>query len=224
MHPFKQPFFLQPVPDHRLCQKLEHRCRFPSLPGSFFCGGVSLSSIYLYLSASLTPSPPLFVLFSPLRLAAFNFCSFSSRYFWPFFVTMQPPRSSALLLSLLLAAPVHASTMLSCNKILVDGHNFDLSPLGGPHSVVTSRFESSTGAHSNTTYTVDICQPLKKSGKAKSKEECPNGTRGEDYLSLLLGHLCFREYLTNARSLCHYPVPQGRPRLRHKSRCHCGWA
>ncbi|KAH0523202.1 hypothetical protein TsFJ059_008245 [Trichoderma semiorbis] len=90
---------------------------------------------------------------------------------------MQPPRSSALLLSLLLAAPVHAATMLSCNKILVDGHNFDLSPLGGPHSVVTSRFESSTGAHSNTTYTVDICQPLKKSGKAKSKEECPNGTR-----------------------------------------------
>lgn len=81
--------------------------------------------------------------------------------------------------------------MLSCNKILVDGHNFDLSPLGGPHSVVTSRFESSTGAHSNTTYTVDICQPLKKSGKAKSKEECPNGTRGEDYLSCCLVNLRF---------------------------------
>ncbi|KAL7931678.1 autophagy-related protein 27 [Trichoderma chlorosporum] len=89
---------------------------------------------------------------------------------------MHPPRSSALLLSFLLA-PLQAASMLSCDKVLVDGHNFDLSPLGGPHSVVTSRFEASTGAHSNTTYTVDICQPLKKSGKAKSKEECPNGTR-----------------------------------------------
>ncbi|KAM0249174.1 hypothetical protein ACHAQJ_009154 [Trichoderma viride] len=89
---------------------------------------------------------------------------------------MHPPRSTALLLSFLLA-PVHAAAMLSCDKIRVDGHNFDLSPLGGPHSVVTSRFESSTDAHQNTTYTVDICQPLKKSGKAKSKEECPNGTR-----------------------------------------------
>lgn len=91
---------------------------------------------------------------------------------------MHPPRSSALLLSFLLA-PMHAASMLSCDKIRVDGYNFDLSPLGGPHSVVTSRFESSTDAHQNTTYTVDICQPLKKSGKAKSKEECPNGTRGK---------------------------------------------
>lgn len=90
---------------------------------------------------------------------------------------MHPPRSSALLLSFLLA-PLNAAAMLSCNKIRVDEHNFDLSPLGGPHSVVTSRFEASTNAHYNTTWTVDICQPLKKSGKAKTKDECPNGTRG----------------------------------------------
>ncbi|KAM0480322.1 hypothetical protein ACHAPX_004153 [Trichoderma viride] len=89
---------------------------------------------------------------------------------------MHPPRSSALLLSFLLA-PLNAAAMLSCNKIRVDEHNFDLSPLGGPHSVVTSRFEASTNAHYNTTWTVDICQPLKKSGKAKTKDECPNGTR-----------------------------------------------
>ncbi|KAK5997784.1 Autophagy-related protein 27 [Cladobotryum mycophilum] len=89
---------------------------------------------------------------------------------------MHPPHSSALLLSLLLA-PLQASAMLDCKKVRVDGHNFDLSALGGPHSVVTSRFEPSTNAHQNTTYTVDICQPLKKSGKSKNTEECPNGTR-----------------------------------------------
>lgn len=52
--------------------------------------------------------------------------------------------------------------------------------------MVTSRFESSTDAHQNTTYTVDICQPLKKSGKANTKEECPNGTRGRNLFSSVL--------------------------------------
>ncbi|KAG9256254.1 autophagy-related protein 27 [Emericellopsis atlantica] len=67
--------------------------------------------------------------------------------------------------------------MLRCENVRIDGHSFDLSELGGPHSVVTSRWESLAETHFNTTYTVDICQPLKKSGKSKKGEECPNGTR-----------------------------------------------
>ncbi|KOS22400.1 Autophagy-related protein 27 [Escovopsis weberi] len=89
---------------------------------------------------------------------------------------MHPPQPSALLYGLLLG-PLQAAALLDCKKVRVDGHNFDISALGGPHSVVTSRFEPSTNAHQNTTYTVDVCQPLKKSGKGKGKEDCPNGTR-----------------------------------------------
>merc|ERR1712000_711808 len=62
-------------------------------------------------------------------------------------------------------------------KIVIEGQKFDLSKLGGPHSVVTSRFEDLAQTHFNTTYTVDVCQPLKKSGKSEKSEECPNGTR-----------------------------------------------
>lgn len=91
---------------------------------------------------------------------------------------MYPPRPSALAL-LVALGPLRSSAMLRCDNVRVDGHSFDLSQLGGPHSVVTSRYESIPDAHHNVTYTLDICKPLKKSGKAKNTEECPNGTRGE---------------------------------------------
>merc|ERR1712000_678909 len=82
--------------------------------------------------------------------------------------TMQLPQASGLLLPLLLA-PLPSSAMLRCENVRIDGHSFDLSELGGPHSVVTSRWESLAETHFNTTYTVDICQPLKKSGKSKKE-------------------------------------------------------
>ena len=90
---------------------------------------------------------------------------------------MHRPQLSALL-PLALAPIVSAAGGLACEKIRVDGVNFDLSKLGGPHSVVTSRWDSLAETHHNTTYTVDVCKPLKKSGKSKKGEECPNGTRG----------------------------------------------
>ncbi|KAK0386373.1 hypothetical protein NLU13_6210 [Sarocladium strictum] len=90
---------------------------------------------------------------------------------------MHRSRVPELLISLLLVAAPSQQAGLDCEKIRVDGHTFNLKPLGGPHSVVTSRWEPSSETHFNTTYTVDICQPLKKSGKAKKTEECPNGTR-----------------------------------------------
>ncbi|WKT38499.1 hypothetical protein QSH57_000317 [Fusarium oxysporum f. sp. vasinfectum] len=72
--------------------------------------------------------------------------------------------------------PAFAAETLDCGKIRADGHTFDLSKLGGPHSVVTTRFKPSPPEHYNTTYTLDICKPLKKKG-GKKDEECPNGTR-----------------------------------------------
>ncbi|KAI1777561.1 autophagy-related protein 27 [Hypoxylon cercidicola] len=79
---------------------------------------------------------------------------------------------AALLLSLLFAP---TAAMLRCDHIQADGQKFDLSKLGGPHSVVTSRIIGDA-AH-NTTYTVDICRALKKSSDVKKDEQCPNGSR-----------------------------------------------
>ncbi|KAF4589792.1 Autophagy-like protein 27 [Ophiocordyceps camponoti-floridani] len=91
---------------------------------------------------------------------------------------MHPPQLSTTTLALgLVLAPLRGVAMLRCENVRVDGHSFDLSQLGGPHSVVTSRYESIPDAHHNTTYTLDICKPLKKSGTVKKTEECPNGTR-----------------------------------------------
>ncbi|KAI1768900.1 autophagy-related protein 27 [Hypoxylon sp. FL1150] len=80
---------------------------------------------------------------------------------------------ATLLLSFLLATPTAA--MLWCDHIQAGGQKFDLSSLGGPHSVVMSHLIE--GVAYNTTYTVDICRPLKKSSDTKKDEQCPNGSR-----------------------------------------------
>ncbi|KAM5343094.1 hypothetical protein ACJ41O_014060 [Fusarium nematophilum] len=89
---------------------------------------------------------------------------------------MHRPDVLAFLLPLLVAAPAYGGETLDCKNIRVDGHTFDLSKLEGPHSVVTTKFQPNPPEHKNTTYTLDICKPLKKSGGPKT-EECPNGTR-----------------------------------------------
>ena len=81
----------------------------------------------------------------------------------------------ARLLVSLLAAHASAAT-LTCSDIRVDDQTFDLEKLGGPHSVVTTLREPPS--HSNTTYTVDVCSPLKPKGDVPAEERCPDGTRG----------------------------------------------
>ncbi|KAF5025697.1 hypothetical protein F66182_2215 [Fusarium sp. NRRL 66182] len=88
---------------------------------------------------------------------------------------MHRPDLLALLLPLL-AGPVFAGETLDCAKIRADGHTFDLSKLGGQHSVVTTRFRPNPAAHYNTTYTLDICKPMDL-GDDKKTPHCPNGTR-----------------------------------------------
>lgn len=97
---------------------------------------------------------------------------------------MHPPSVWAVLLPVILA-PLPSLAMLHCENILIDGYKFNLEKLKGPHSVVTSKYDSMTHTYHNTTYTLDVCGPLKKSGKSKSKEECPNGTRGMSNLFCL---------------------------------------
>ncbi|KAI0179921.1 autophagy-related protein 27 [Hypoxylon sp. FL1284] len=88
---------------------------------------------------------------------------------------MQLPTIHAADAALLLLLVPHAASMLRCDHIQADSQKFDLSPLGGPHSVVTSHTIGEV-TH-NTTYTVDICRALRKSKGAKKDEECPNNTR-----------------------------------------------
>lgn len=91
---------------------------------------------------------------------------------------------AALILQLsLLLAPLPTEAMFRCNQIVADKQKFDLSALGGPHSVVVSHVIGDA-AH-NTTYTVDICRPLKKKGDVKKDEQCTNGAQGM-LLTLLL--------------------------------------
>lgn len=82
-------------------------------------------------------------------------------------------------LSLLLAtrAVAAAASNSWCDRVIVDGRQYNLAKLGGPHSVVVS---NPTGATlHNTTYTLDICKPLVKSGDAPKEEKCPDGTRSK---------------------------------------------
>ncbi|KKA30681.1 hypothetical protein TD95_003358 [Thielaviopsis punctulata] len=75
-----------------------------------------------------------------------------------------------------LFAPLAVATGLQCENIVVDNQKYDLSSLRGPHSVVTTIAE----AHAvyNTTYTLDLCAPLKRAGEnIPSNEQCPEGTR-----------------------------------------------
>ncbi|ROT35200.1 hypothetical protein SODALDRAFT_329385 [Sodiomyces alkalinus F11] len=85
------------------------------------------------------------------------------------------PRPETALFLALLLAPLPTSGMLQCDHIRVGDVDFNLSKLGGPHSVVTSKWHPPT--YTNTSYTIDICKPLKRKGDVKKGDECPNGTR-----------------------------------------------
>jgi Autophagy-related protein 27 len=79
--------------------------------------------------------------------------------------------------ALLLVAAAPAEAMLRCKEVVADGQKFDFGALAGPHTVVTTEF--SPPSYYNTTYTLDICAPLKRKGEVPKGYECPNGSRGE---------------------------------------------
>jgi hypothetical protein len=84
-----------------------------------------------------------------------------------------------VLLSLLLPLSVAALGTIDCSKMLADKHNFDLSALDGPHSVMHS--VEQPPSFLNTTYTVNICRPLVPDGDVKKEERCPGPTRGSSF-------------------------------------------
>ncbi|GAB7353983.1 hypothetical protein MBLNU459_g4578t1 [Dothideomycetes sp. NU459] len=87
---------------------------------------------------------------------------------------MRPTPGARLPLLLLLPAVVTAVTF-DCSHVRVDGQSFDFSELGGPHSVW--RTEDTPPSVLNTTFTIDVCSPLRKTKGVPKYDECPVGTR-----------------------------------------------
>lgn len=89
------------------------------------------------------------------------------------------PTSALGLLALLTATQLNYVNALTfdCNQVVIGDNKFDLSKLGGPHSVFWT--QRTPTAVKNTTFTIDICKPLYKSGDKPKTAECPNGSRGE---------------------------------------------
>lgn len=79
------------------------------------------------------------------------------------------------LLTIPLVATLTQAVSFDCSRVLTAGVNFDLSKLKGPHSV--SYIEDEPPSVSNTTFTIDICQPLAKENGTPNAEQCPIGTR-----------------------------------------------
>ncbi|KAL9633616.1 MAG: hypothetical protein Q9204_003325, partial [Flavoplaca sp. TL-2023a] len=76
---------------------------------------------------------------------------------------------------LLLPTLGHAMTF-DCSNIRDNKQSFDILPLGTPISVMTSEDHSPSPTMTNTTFTIDICKPLKKAKGIPPEEDCINGT------------------------------------------------
>ncbi|KAK1761263.1 autophagy-related protein 27 [Echria macrotheca] len=72
------------------------------------------------------------------------------------------------------AAAAADTPQLPCKALSIDNHQFDLSALAGPHTVVTSEF--APPSYYNRTYTLDLCGTLERKGEAEGRFKCPKGT------------------------------------------------
>lgn len=83
--------------------------------------------------------------------------------------------SSALLASLILLLPTFGLASSVCD-FRIDEKTFNLHPLGKPHSVVWVQNLNPITIKTKTTFTIDLCRPLRKLKGVPSEEQCPNGT------------------------------------------------
>ncbi|KAL8675502.1 MAG: hypothetical protein Q9168_000014 [Polycauliona sp. 1 TL-2023] len=87
-----------------------------------------------------------------------------------------PSISCPVTIQLLLLLPT-LTYGFDCSHIRADKQSFDISDLGNPISVMKSENHSPSPTMTNTTFTIDICKPLKKAKGIPKEEDCPNGTR-----------------------------------------------
>ena len=83
-----------------------------------------------------------------------------------------------ILYALLPLSHLAAAVSIDCDHIRVDGKKFDLSKLAGRHSI-SVHATSRPPAEYNTTWTVNLCAPLKKLDGIRDQDQCPAGTRGK---------------------------------------------
>lgn len=83
---------------------------------------------------------------------------------------MRPQSPTSLLLTIPLLSGVTTAISFDCNDIVVDGYKYDLSPLGGVHTI--SHAEEQTDYLINTTYVLNICNRL---GKAATRGDLKCG-------------------------------------------------
>ncbi|KAL9100830.1 MAG: hypothetical protein Q9163_003841 [Psora crenata] len=85
-----------------------------------------------------------------------------------------PMHLSSLLILLLIPSFTIAYT-LDCSDIRLDRKYFNLEPLDDPHSLY--RVSEEDGTLTNTTFTINVCRPLKKTKGVPKEEDCPNNSR-----------------------------------------------
>lgn len=90
---------------------------------------------------------------------------------------MKSPATILLSLPFLLAQ-LSAAASIDCENIRVGGKKFDISKLAGRHSI-TLHDTSRPPAEYNTTWSVNLCAPLKKIDGVRDADQCPMGTRGK---------------------------------------------
>jgi autophagy-related protein 27 len=87
-----------------------------------------------------------------------------------------------ILAASLLLPSLGTAVSIDCSNVRVKGTRFNFAKLGGPHS--TSDIEPLPPSIHNTTWTVDLCGPLKKDKNIEAKYQCPGGTYGMTPTSL----------------------------------------
>jgi Autophagy-related protein 27 len=96
----------------------------------------------------------------------------------PSHLNMKTAAVSLFSIPFLFAYRASAISGIDCKiKIPIGKERFDFSKLDSPHTVY-SIDESSPPAVYNTTWTVNICRPLKVE-KSNEKDQCPHGTNSE---------------------------------------------
>jgi hypothetical protein len=98
----------------------------------------------------------------------------------------QASANTAIISTILFPFFAAAVRNLDCEDIRTDGAHWNLSKLGGPKSVMHPVDDGASWK--NTTYTIDLCRPLRRESfdKIPEAQQCPSGTRGRPHLDLWL--------------------------------------
>lgn len=86
------------------------------------------------------------------------------------------PEPSLLQTLILLLPSLTSANSVTCDQTVIDGKSFDFRALDGPHSVNWSREHPPSIV--NTTFTIDICKPLRRTKGVPKDDECRSGTQG----------------------------------------------